>query len=305
MTTAKTFDITDFDFLYEDEPDAFETEAAQESRPSYVGSHLAPSGKQKSERTVRQARQAVTGTARKAQEKGGELWKSTENVRKNTARVAREKGAKLWDSTADVRKGAKEAWNNSAQKIKEASATRDAGPMTASERRIKSFYTICGITAGLWIIQIILSFIPTIHMKVMDLISYTNGTFSLNTFWATDGGHEVDEAILIPIVMGILSVLSVWAFLLPMKKKNPEKLRLFILPKITALLGIPYAGIVKTMVSNANRRTYGMAGASSGFAPTLFEIICVLLIVLGFVASTKSRKIRKSCSKANAAPAEE
>ena len=183
MTTAKTFDIHDYDFLYEDEIDVLEAETLQEAEPGYTGAHNVASGKQKSETGVRQA---LTDTARKAQEKGNELWKSTENVRKNTARTAKEKSAQFWDSTADARKNAKQIWNDSTKRIKEASASRDARTLTELEDRTRSFFLVCGATAALWLMQMILSFIPTIHMRVMDLISYENGTFSLNTLWTAD-----------------------------------------------------------------------------------------------------------------------
>ena len=88
MTTAKTFDIHDYDFLYEEEVNNLEAETFQEASPSCARTHETASGKQKSETGVRQA---LTDTARKAQEKGNELWKSTENVRKNTARAAKKK----------------------------------------------------------------------------------------------------------------------------------------------------------------------------------------------------------------------
>ena len=92
MTTAKTFDIHDYDFLYEEEVNNLEAETFQEASPSCARTHETASGKQKSETGVRQA---LTDTARKAQEKGNELWKSTENVRKNTARAAEERQTDL------------------------------------------------------------------------------------------------------------------------------------------------------------------------------------------------------------------
>ena len=49
MTTAKTFDIHDYDFLYEDEIDVLEAETLQEAEPGYTGAHNVASGKQKSE----------------------------------------------------------------------------------------------------------------------------------------------------------------------------------------------------------------------------------------------------------------
>ena len=46
MTTAKTFDIHDYDFLYEDEIDVLEAETLQEAEPGYTGAHNVASGKQ-------------------------------------------------------------------------------------------------------------------------------------------------------------------------------------------------------------------------------------------------------------------
>ena len=88
MTTAKTFDIHDYDFLYEEEVNNLEAETFQEASPSCARTHETASGKQKSEGSVRQA---MTDTARKAKEKGSELWKNTENVREKTALTAKEK----------------------------------------------------------------------------------------------------------------------------------------------------------------------------------------------------------------------
>lgn len=45
MTTAKTFDIHDYDFLYEDEIDVLEAETLQEAEPGYTGAHNVASGK--------------------------------------------------------------------------------------------------------------------------------------------------------------------------------------------------------------------------------------------------------------------
>ncbi len=167
MTTAKTLDIHDYDFLYEDEIDVLEAETLQEAEPGYTGAHNVASRKQKSEGSVRQA---MTDTARKAKEKGSKLWKSTENVRENTARTAKEKSTQLWNSTAGARKQAKQIWNNSTQRIKEVSSSPDARTLTELEDRTRSFFLVCGATAALWLMQMILSFIPTIHMRVMDLI---------------------------------------------------------------------------------------------------------------------------------------
>ena len=299
MTTAKTFDIHDYDFLYEDEIDVLEAETLQEAEPGYTGAHNVASGKQKSETGVRQA---LTDTARKAQEKGNELWKSTENVRKNTARAAKEKSAQFWDSTADARKNAKQIWNDSTKRIKEASASRDARTLTELEDRTRSFFLVCGATAALWLMQMILSFIPTIHMRVMDLISYENGTFSLNTLWATDGGHGIDAAIIIPIVMGILSILSVRSLLQPMKQKNPEKSRFFLLSKGSVFLAFIFVLLAMGMVDDVNSRSRGFADATLGFAPVVYLINCILIAVLNIVASCKNRKLR---SRIKATSAEE
>lgn len=299
MTTAKTFDIHDYDFLYEDEIDVLEAETLQEAEPGYTGAHNVASGKQKSETGVRQA---LTDTARKAQEKGNELWKSTENVRKNTARAAKEKSAQFWNCTAGARKQAKQVWNNSTQRIKEASFSPDARPLTEIEDRTRSFLRICGMTAGLWLMQVILSFIPTIHMRVMDLISYENGTFSLNTLWATDGGHGIDAAIIIPIVMGILSILSVRSLLQPMKQKNPEKSRFFLLSKVSVFLAFIFVLLAMGMVDDVNSRSMGFANATLGFAPVVYLINCILIAVLNIVASCKNRKLR---SRIKATSAEE
>lgn len=300
MSTAKAFDIRDYDFLFEEELDAPETNAPQEPERHYSGAHVAPSAKQVAERNIRQARQTVTDTARKAQKKGSELWKSTENVRKNTARAAKEKSSQLWDSTADARKNARQTLNDSAQWIKEASASGDGRPLTKLEKKTKSYFFVCGAAAGLWIIQLILSFIPTIHMKVMDMISYENCTFSLNTFWAKGDGTNIDITILVPIVMGILTFLSIRSFMQPMTRKNPEKRRLFVLAKICAFLGIFFAWVVLKVVENVNGRTYGMADAVSGFAPYMYLINCILLLILGFVASIKNRRLRKMINTASA-----
>ena len=299
MTTAKTFDIHDYDFLYEDEIDVLEAETLQEAEPGYTGAHNVASGKQKSETGVRQA---LTDTARKAQEKGNELWKSTENVRKNTARAAEEKSAQFWDSTADARKNAKQIWNDSTKRIKEASASRDARTLTELEDRTRSFFLVCGATAALWLMQMILSFIPTIHMRVMDLISYENGTFSLNTLWATDGGHGIDAAIIIPIAMGILSLLSVRSLMLPIKQNNPEKPRFFTVSKISVFLAFFFVLIAMTMVDDVNSRSRGFADATLGFAPVVYLINCILISVLNIVASCKNRKLR---SRIKATSAEE
>ncbi|MBQ6609953.1 MAG: hypothetical protein IJH70_05915 [Oscillospiraceae bacterium] len=299
MTTAKTFDIHDYDFLYEDEIDVLEAETLQEAEPGYTGAHNVASGKQKSEGSVRQA---MTDTARKAKEKGSKLWKSTENVRENTARTAKEKSTQLWNSTAGARKQAKQIWNNSTQRIKEVSSSPDARTLTELEDRTRSFFLVCGATAALWLMQMILSFIPTIHMRVMDLISYENGTFSLNTLWATDGGHGIDAAIIIPIVMGILSLLSVRSLMLPIKQNNPEKPRFFALSKISVFLSFFFVLIAMTMVDDANNRSYGLAGAENGFAPVVYLINCILISVLNIVASCKNRKLR---SRIKATSAEE
>lgn len=299
MTTAKTFDIHDYDFLYEDEIDVLEAETLQEAEPGYTGAHNVASGKQKSEDSVRQA---MTDTARKAKEKGSKLWKSTENVRENTARTAKEKSTQLWNSTAGARKQAKQIWNNSTQRIKEVSSSPDARTLTELEDRTRSFFLVCGATAALWLMQMILSFIPTIHMRVMDLISYENGTFSLNTLWATDGGHGIDAAIIIPIAMGILSLLSVRSLMLPIKQNNPEKPRFFTVSKISVFLAFFFVLIAMTMVDDANNRSYGLAGAENGFAPVVYLINCILISVLNIVASCKNRKLR---SRIKATSAEE
>ena len=293
MSTAKEFDIRDYDFLFEEELDAPEADIPREPETYYKGTHVAPSAKQMAERNIRQARQTVTDTARKAQEKGSELWKSTENVRKNTARAAKEKSAQLWDSTADARKSARQALNVSAQRIKEASASRDDRPLTKLEKKSKSYFRVCGAAAGLWIIQMILSFIPTIHIKVMDLISYENRTFSLNTSWATNGGNGVDVvAILIPIGMGVLTILSIRSLLLPVIHKDVETRKLFILSKISAFFGVFYAKTIIDFVDARNQSTYGMANGTTGFAPSIYMLICILLLILGFVASIKNRRLR-------------
>ena len=289
MTTAKTFDIHDYDFLYEDEVDVLEAETLQETEPNYSGAHDASYKMQKSETGVRQA---LTDTARKAQEKGSKLWKSTENVRKNTARAAKEKSAQLWDSTADARKNAKQAWTNSTKRIKEASASRDAHTLTELEDRTRSFFRICGVTAMIWIIQIILSFIPTIHMSVMDLISYENKTMSLNTFWATDGGNGLDLMVLVPIVMGILSLLSLRSLILPVTQTTPEKSRFFLLSKISVFLAFIFVLIAMLMVDDANSRSWSYSNSSVGFAPIMYLINCILIAVLNIVASCKNRKLR-------------
>ena len=301
MSTAKAFDIRDYDFLFEEELDAPETDAPQEPERHYSGAHVAPSAKQVAERNIRQARQTVTDTARKAQEKGSELWKSTENVRKNTARAAKEKSAQLWDSTADARKNARQTLNDSAQWIKEASASEDGRPLTKLEKKTKSYFFVCGAAAGLWIIQLILSFIPTIHMKVMDMISYEYHTFSLNTFWATNGGNGVDAAaILITLGMVILTILSIRSMLLAAVRKDMETKKLFILSKITAFFGIYYAKTIIDFVDARNRSTYGMADGTTGFAPSIYMFICILLLILGFVASIKNRRLRKMINTASA-----
>ena len=247
-------------------------------------------------------RQAMTDTARKAKEKGSKLWKSTENVRENTARTAKEKSTQLWNSTAGARKQAKQIWNNSTQRIKEVSSSPDARTLTELEDRTRSFFLVCGATAALWLMQMILSFIPTIHMRVMDLISYENGTFSLNTLWATDGGHGIDAAIIIPIAMGILSLLSVRSLMLPIKQNNSEKPRFFTVSKISVFLAFFFVLIAMTMVDDANNRSYGLAGAENGFAPVVYLINCILISVLNIVASCKNRKLR---SRIKATSAEE
>ena len=112
MSTAKEFDIRDYDFLFEEELDAPEADIPREPETYYKGTHVAPSAKQMAGRNIQQARQTVTDTARKAQEKGSELWKSTENVRKNTARAAKEKSAQLWDSMVDARENDRQTTNN-------------------------------------------------------------------------------------------------------------------------------------------------------------------------------------------------
>lgn len=299
MTTAKTLDIHDYDFLYEDEIDVLEAETLQEAEPGYTGAHNVASRKQKSEGSVRQA---MTDTARKAKEKGSKLWKSTENVRENTARTAKEKSTQLWNSTAGARKQAKQIWNNSTQRIKEVSSSPDARTLTELEDRTRSFFLVCGATAALWLMQMILSFIPTIHMRVMDLISYENGTFSLNTLWATDGGHGIDAAIIIPIAMGILSLLSVRSLMLPIKQNNPEKPRFFTVSKISVFLAFFFVLIAMTMVDDVNSRSRGFADATLGFAPVVYLINCILISVLNIVASCKNRKLR---SRIKATSAEE
>jgi len=296
MTATKTFDISDFDFLLEEEFEndlnAVESSSPEETKSGYVGAHAAPSGNQKSERAARRARQAVTDKVRKAQEKGCELWENTENVRKNTARVAREKSIQLRDSAADVSKNAKEAWNNSAQRIRDTSANSDARPLTELEDRVRSFCRVCGVTAGLWLMQVILSFIPTIHMRVMDLFSYKDKSMSLNYFWATDGGAGIDFMILIPIVVGILSLLSLRSLIQPMTQKNPEKSRFFVLSKISVFLAFIFVLLTMTMVDDANSRGWVYANATVGFAPVVYLINCLLISALNIVASCKNRKLR-------------
>ena len=155
--------------------------------------------------------------------------------------------------------------------------------------KVKFFRCICVIAAILWVVEIALALVGSIDVTIPGLIEMKEARLSLVAF-ILQGATNTDQMtyVLAPFALCIWCALRM---IVAAISKWHSRLRLFLIPKLTAFACFYIVRSVTSSASRYEELTFGFGSVEPSPAVSAFMFVSIALFILSLIASSQNIQI--------------